>query len=162
MKIAIISDIHDNIPNLQKVLDYLEKGEVEKIICCGDVTNIDTISKLSKGFLGNIVLVKGNADNWYKEELKNFKNIDYLGRKGGVVDVPSLRIGVCHEPFLCDDLIKNNKPNIIFYGHTHKPWEEERDGVLLVNPGTLGGMFLDGTFALYDTDISELKLRRVN
>ena len=42
MLIAIISDIHDNIPNLKKVLDYCRENKVEKIICCGDLATLET------------------------------------------------------------------------------------------------------------------------
>ncbi len=162
MKIAIISDIHDNLPNLLKALDWFKKEKIDKIICCGDVTNNETLEDLSTNFLEEIILVKGNADNWYEEELEKFKNITYLGRSGGVVVLDGVKIGICHEPYLSEKIIKNEKPHILFCGHTHKPWEEDKNGVLMINPGTLGGMFQDGTFAMYDTSKGELKLKRVN
>ena len=40
--------------------------------------------------------------------------------------------------------------DVLFYGHTHKPWQEESAGTWLVNPGTLGGVYYPATFALYD------------
>ena len=32
MRLAIISDTHDNIPNLKKVLDYCRENKIEKLI----------------------------------------------------------------------------------------------------------------------------------
>ncbi|MCK5416795.1 YfcE family phosphodiesterase [Candidatus Parcubacteria bacterium] len=162
MKIVIISDIHDNTVNLNTCLNWCLKNKIKKMICCGDVTNIETLKNLSKNFKGDIFLVKGNADSWYDEDVKELSNIKYLGRGGGIFKINKREIGVCHEPYLFDELIKPNKPDIVFYGHTHKPWEQKKQGVVFVNPGTLGGMFQDGTFAVFDVMLGELKLKRVN
>ena len=37
MKIAFISDIHSNLPALEKVLEEIERNKVDKILCCGDI-----------------------------------------------------------------------------------------------------------------------------
>ena len=68
MLIAIISDVHDNIPNLKKVLDYCAQNSVEKIICCGDLASLETLDFLNDNFPGEIFFVFGNMDNDY---LKN-------------------------------------------------------------------------------------------
>ena len=39
MKIAIISDIHENFHNLILALQEIQKREVEQIICLGDLMN---------------------------------------------------------------------------------------------------------------------------
>jgi len=52
--------------------------------------------------------------------------------------------------------------DIIFYGHTHKPWIEEKNGVKLVNSGTLGGVFQKATFAVWDTDQDEPELKIID
>jgi hypothetical protein len=59
MKIAIVSDIHDNQVNLKKCLGWLEKEEIKGMIYCGDITNNETLDILAKGFPGKIYLVKG-------------------------------------------------------------------------------------------------------
>ena len=69
MKIAIISDVHDNIPNLKKVLDYCAQNSVEKMICCGDLASLETLNYLNNNFAGEIFFVFGNMDNGY---LKNY------------------------------------------------------------------------------------------
>ena len=37
MKIAIISDTHDNVPNLEKFLAWAKENKIEQIIHCGDL-----------------------------------------------------------------------------------------------------------------------------
>ena len=62
MKIAIISDIHDNLVNLKKCLDWCGQNGAEAVICCGDVTNGETLAFLRDNFRGPIHLVRGNME----------------------------------------------------------------------------------------------------
>ena len=48
MTFAIISDIHDNLANLKKVIDYINKNKIGKLIISGDLTNPETLSFLRK------------------------------------------------------------------------------------------------------------------
>ena len=158
MKIAIISDIHDNLINLEKCLAWCKKEAVEKIICCGDVTNNETLEKISQGFSGEIFLVRGNLEIYEEDEVRLFKNYTYGGRTA-IFEINGKKVGVCHEPFLIKEVFAKGKPEIIFYGHTHKPWIEEKNGVKIVNPGTLGGVFTRATFAVWDMEKDEPELK---
>lgn len=163
MKIAIISDIHDNHVNLQAFLKWAKENQIGEIICCGDVTNDETLKILSEGFRGSIELVRGNADIYQESDIKKYKNINFQNRIG-VVEHEKKFIGFCHEPFLiekvCEKLKEKLAPcSVIFYGHTHEPWISEKDEKQLVNPGTLGGMFTSASFGYFDTENGELKLQ---
>jgi len=121
MKLAVISDLHDNLTNLDKCLGWCSSNGMEALMFAGDLTNKDTLDYLAKKFSGSIYLVRGNACNYDEGLLKNYSKITYLTRAGGVTEVGGRSIGLCHEPDLIDNLLKQ-KPEIIFYGHTHKPW----------------------------------------
>lgn len=161
MKIAIISDVHDNTTNLKKCLKYLVLKNVDEIICCGDLTNSDTLDVLGNSFKNPIHLIRGNIEIYDERDVEKYKNIRFYGRTGEM-DVDHLKIGICHEPFFIDQMIQkeetDKKLNIIFYGHTHKPWIEDRKGVKVVNPGTLGGVFQRATFSIWDTETMSLQL----
>lgn len=157
MKLAIISDIHDNLVNLKKCLDWCRENKVEEMICCGDVTNNETLQFLSQNFFGPIHLVRGNMEIYYDEEVESYKNVKYYGRTGRV-KIGDKFFGLCHEPFLIEDVQKLGDCEIIFYGHTHKPWEELQNGVKIVNPGTLGGVFQRATFAVWEDGSLTLKI----
>ena len=88
MKILIVSDIHDNLVNLEKCLVWCKAERIEKIICPGDVTNIDSIKYLSHNFKGEIFLVSGNAELFEEDELSTYKNINF----GGAIMIFSLDI----------------------------------------------------------------------
>ena len=156
MKIAIISDIHDNLANFRKSLVWCRENKIKKIICCGDVTSNETLGSLAH-FAGEIYLVSGNADFYDEAELKKYKNIIHCGRVGRV-QLGDLTIGICHEPWLIEKVKEKGECDFIFYGHTHKPWQEERADTQIINPGTLSGMFLKSTFACLDLATNNLEL----
>jgi len=160
MIIAIISDIHDNLANLEKCLTWCKKNKVAKIICPGDVTNIETINYLSNNFKGEIFLVAGNAELYEEADLKNYQNINY-GGEISIFKIADLNIGLCHEPIKIKRVLASStvKLDFIFYGHTHKPWLEKAGATIIVNPGTVSGVFYEASFAYLDTESKKLELK---
>ena len=65
MRIALISDIHGNLPALEAVLAQLGEEEIDRYICLGDVAvgpwPSETVKRLSR--LGCTSIV-GNWDAW--------------------------------------------------------------------------------------------------
>ncbi|MDD4412109.1 MAG: YfcE family phosphodiesterase [Patescibacteria group bacterium] len=163
MKLAIISDIHDNLSNLDKTLKWCKENAVEALLICGDLTSNETVDYLVEYWPWPIYIVQGNGCFYDRKKFKEKKdNLIDLGRYGGVTDIGSLKIGLVHEPKLIENLLKL-KPEIIFYGHTHKPWTEKTaDGVELVNPGNLDGSRYPATFATFSTLSQSLKLIRLD
>ena len=165
MQLAIISDIHDNLANLGKCLAWCLNNGVEEIICCGDVTNFETLNYLANTFTNPIHLVRGNVELYSDEELAGLANINFFG-KTGRIDLDGRWVGICHEPYHIEDVLKLGACDIVFYGHTHKPWEkvETRQGASgdvsfrLVNPGTVAGVLNKATFAVWDTVTDRLGL----
>jgi len=96
-----------------------------------------------------------------ESEVERYDNIEYLGRIGKIKSGGRL-IGACHEPYLIDKIMESNRGapcDAVFYGHTHKPWEEMKNGVKIINPGTSGGVFAKATFAVYNTDTNAAELK---
>ena len=157
MKIAIISDIHDNLVNLQKCLNWCGENGAGTMICCGDITASRTLQAIARGFAGRIYLVRGNMEIYRENEVEKYENICYLGRSG-TIEFGAGKAGVCHEPEYIGALVEK-EIKIIFYGHTHKPWIATKDGVKIINPGTLGGVFSKASFAFWDTATGKLELK---
>ena len=69
MKYAIISDIHGNIFALKSALELIEKENVSKIICLGDMIGIGTRSddcvKLLKSYGDKFICVRGNHEDGF-------------------------------------------------------------------------------------------------
>lgn len=162
MLIAIISDIHNNLPNLKNCLNWCLNNNVEKIICCGDIDNKNTISNLTDYFKGDIFIVRGNSDNYSEIDLIKFSNLKYF-EEWGLISLDDLRIGFCHEPHKIKKIIASQeKINFIFYGHTHKPWLENKENIIIANPGNIGGIIYPATFSTLDTKTKILNLKRLS
>lgn len=80
MKYGIISDIHSNIEALNLVLEDLEKKNVDKILCLGDLIGIgpnpdECIKKIN--LLGNkCITVYGNHEGYYIHGIPEFVHND--------------------------------------------------------------------------------------
>lgn len=164
MLIAIISDLHDNLINLKTFLAWAKNNKIEKIINLGDVANSDSLKYLAKNFIGQIFLVKGNAELYPEAEIKNYPNLKYFGQLGET-EIDGLKIGFVHQPILIKklkDAYSKNKFDFIFYGHTHKPWfskDKKNKELIISNPGTLGGIFQSATFSILETTNKKLELK---
>ena len=159
-KIAIISDSHDNIPNIQKFLDFANKNNIEMIIHCGDLAAPSIIMKeLGPKFKGPIHFIHGNvADR--ELNLKVADEFDHVTCHGdvGEIEVDGKKIAFCHYPNQAKELAESGKYDLVFYGHNHTPWEEQIGKTKMLNPGTLAGMFNKATFAVYDMDTDKVEL----
>lgn len=162
MKIAIISDTHDNLANFKKAVDWINKEKIKTIIHCGDIFTPDTIREILKSFKGKIYIIFSEADADFtgisKDSFKNFKRVK-VWEGSGEIKIGGKKIAFCHFPEIAEDLVLKEKYDLVFYGHTHKPWLEEIRKTKIVNPGNLAGIFYKATFALYDTETDKLELK---
>lgn len=123
MRIGIISDTHGL---LRKEVENQLK-DCDLIVHCGDIGKQEVIDKLSE--LGKVELIKGNVD----------KDIDIsLAPKDKIIEVMNKRIYLIHNIAELDiDLYKENI-DIVMYGHSHKSKIYKEDGILYINPGSVG------------------------
>lgn len=155
MKFAIVSDSHDNVKNLNKIIEWLNKEGIGVLLHCGDIATEGTIQEAEKNFKGEIEFVRGNADFSVKD-LPDSLSLDLGGKK----------VAIIHYPDLARKLAETGHYDLVFYGHTHKPWEEmispstgSGRACRLVNPGESAGHRYKPTFALYDTETDKLELK---
>lgn len=75
MRIAVISDIHGNLEALKKTLKDIEKRNVDKIICLGDIISKGIHSKECLELIRKKcdVILQGNCDKHFST---NYENID--------------------------------------------------------------------------------------
>jgi uncharacterized protein len=162
MKIAIGSDLHDNLFNLNIFLKILKEEKIKKIIFCGDLTNKETLKDISKNFEGEIIMIRGNADIYPEKEVNNYQNIKHLGRYGFYTS-NNFEIGICHEPKFIKTLFQEkNNLDYVFYGHTHKPWKYQKNKAKIINPGALEGGWQKASFAIWDDQSRTIKLKLID
>ena len=159
MLIAIAADLHDNLANWQIFQNYIKKQGVRTLLFCGDLTDDETLQAVCSDFNGEIYLIAGNADNYRPEKIMDYPNIHFLGRYGWL-EIDGLKIGSIHElEYRSQALSKQPELNYLFYGHTHKPWLDKENQLIVANPGTLGGVFYKACFTLLDTKTKKLELK---
>lgn len=171
MHVAIISDIHNNEINLEKVLNYCKKNEIKTIICCGDLASLETLEYLNNNFSGNILYTFGNADYDDLRELdsqKKYRNT-YLFKNFGEAIIEKKNVAFTHFPDRAKGLARTGKYDLVFYGHTHKPWvvsaeamTDKKKKYTMLNPGTVAGEIYPPTFAVWDTENDKFELIRVH
>ncbi|HNZ51659.1 MAG TPA: YfcE family phosphodiesterase [bacterium] len=156
--LAVFSDLHDNLINLQLWAKWCQATGIQTAVFCGDLTNSDTFQQLASLWSGQLYFVQGNADNYAPADVPPRSDFYNLGRHGRFT-IDGRTIGVCHEPEYQEIVLHDGAVDVLFYGHTHKPWQEQLNNIWCVNPGTLGGVYYPATFALYDplNNVWELK-----
>jgi putative phosphoesterase len=158
MKIIIISDSHDNLKELKKIIEFANKNG-DLLIHCGDLCSPFTAKELLNLKIP-FIYIFGNNDA-ERDKIK-----DILSKKGKVFECLINKIGkynffIYHGTNL--DIIKNSIDTQLFdfiiYGHTHK-WElKKKEKSIIINPGELCG-YLTGksTFALLDLYNKNVKI----
>ncbi len=160
MKIAIISDSHDNVANVKRVVDWLNRENIKLILHCGDVCTRATLKEGFSSFSGEINITLGNADARHDLEIGKIENANiFSGVKE--IKIGNKKIAFNHFPEVAEDIARKGKYDIVFHGHTHKPWESQVGNCRVVNPGELAGVFHKPTFAVYDTETDKLELKIV-
>ena len=148
MKIAVVSDTHNNWVNFKKAIDWIKKGDIQQILHCGDICSQETIDQAKKYFSeGTIHFAKGNADF----ELELPEKIE--------LKIENKRIAFCHFPDIAKKAAQSGNYDVVFYGHTHRPWDEKINECHMINPGELAGQSYKPTFAVYDTSTGLLELK---
>lgn len=123
MKIAIISDTHDNLATLGQALEMINNEGAEMIIHCGDVCHMNTLKEIMSVFRGDIFIASGDPDDQeLKEPGKMGEGVHICGKTGEIF-VDNKRIAFTHRPEIALELAKNGQYDLVFHGHTHKPWE---------------------------------------
>ncbi|MCX6765447.1 MAG: YfcE family phosphodiesterase [Candidatus Moranbacteria bacterium] len=174
MKIAIISDIHNNITNLEKVLNYCRDNNIKKIICCGDLASMETLDFLNDNFSGEIYYCFGNMDDGQLKNYdfdKKYKNT-WIFKDYGEIEIENnpikpgghgaRKIAFTHYTETAKELCQTGKYDFVFYGHTHKPWEEIINNCKMLNPGNVAGEIYPPTFAVWNTDNDKFELIRIH
>jgi hypothetical protein len=126
MKIGVISDTHNYFdPKIPQLFEG-----VEHILHGGDVGQPWLIMELEK--IAPVTAVVGNTDSGLP--LRETEVIELAGRKFLLHHIVDSR---SPSPVLQKRLIRE-KPDVVVFGHTHKPFQETIGGTLFFNPGYAG------------------------
>jgi hypothetical protein len=161
MLVAVLSDIHDNIWNLDKALGALR--DTSTLLCCGDLCSPFTLKMLADGFSGPVHVVFGNNDGdialMYTVAAQS-GNITFH-KPIAQLELGGRRIAMAHYPELGEALGLCGKYDAVFSGHSHRADITRLGTTLWGNPGEVMGRFGKPSFGVYDTQTDEFALRYI-
>jgi putative phosphoesterase len=144
MKLAILSDTHGNYPLAVKALGSLE--QLDYVIHLGDTTEDAEMIELALG--RELIKLSGNCDlsKKYPELIITtiagkkllFSHGDHFMVKSGLN--------------LIQQRAKQEKADVVLYGHTHRPAILNIDGIMFINPGSMNKNASNWSFALLTID----------
>ena len=161
MKIAILSDTHGNTANFKKIVAFLNQQGIGLILHCGDIGSPESLKESLADFKGNFLGVLGNMDkDWI--DLSEYQNPPKIKVEKETLEteIAGQKIAVIHRPESARRLAESGRYDLVFYGHTHQPWEEKIGNCRMINPGEVAGQFYKPSFAIYDTETGKLELMR--
>lgn len=132
MKIAVISDTHTRGASRQVpsgAWPYLESAD--HILHAGDVCDPVLLDELKS--LAPLTVVLGNCDGLDVR--------DWGATDAADVELGGVRIGMVHDSGPREGRRARMRKlfpdaRVVVFGHSHIPWNEDEDGLLLFNPGS--------------------------
>ncbi len=145
MKILVISDSHGDFKKLYEI--YM-KEKADYVFFAGDHSK-DGIELSLLGDKSSFYIVKGNTDfsDW---ETPNKINLELEGYK--ILLTHGHLYGVKRGYNKILEEAKKDGIDIVLFGHTHKKFYQEYDGVHLFNPGAVQ----DGDYGIIEIGKNEL------
>ncbi|HRW06974.1 MAG TPA: YfcE family phosphodiesterase [Caldilineaceae bacterium] len=152
-KIAIFSDTHDNIANLDRALQQANTAGAQVLLHCGDLCAPFMLARLAQTFEGAIHVVFGNNDGdgrLLQTIAAQYPSVTLYGIYAEVA-IANRLIAMIHYPEPARRIAQSGQLDLVCYGHDHQKLHEQIGNCHLVNPGELLGMYGAPTWGLYDT-----------
>lgn len=166
MKIAILSDIHENFHNLLRALEIGREQGIEHILCLGDLINPGIAKTLATcGTPVNCIWGNNDGDKVLitrfaladdSEMVMSDKTYDFVMLDGK-------KIFMSHYTELARPMAKSGEYDLVCYGHDHQKFYDQEGACHIVNPGELSG-HLTGvvSFAIYDTAADDVQFFEID
>ena len=152
MKIAIISDIHENFHNLALFYKDIKQKNIEQIFCLWDLINAWIAKVLSLSKIP-VFTVWWNND-WTKVAITkvSLQPWSFLTVSDEVFDVFEIwgkKFFLTHYPLLAKSISKSWDYDVVCFWHSHKESINKTDICISINPWSLGNFW---TYSIYDTE----------
>lgn len=156
MLIGIISDTHDDMASIKKVVHVLNERGASRIIHAGDIVSPFTF-EVFRDLKGDFTGIFGNNDG--DRLLLREKSGNNIHNQPLTLNIDKKKIIVVHEPFIVDDLVDSGHFDIVIYGHTHKPDVRRVRDTLIINPGKVAVLHKGrSTLAILNTKSMDVDL----
>lgn len=144
MKLLIISDIHGSSYYAKMIPKIFKLEKADEMIILGDLYYHGPRNPLPKDYspmnVCNILnsikeklkVVRGNCDALVDETISDFNFHDHL-----ILNINNKRIYFTHGDKYNQDVLPDEKFDIMFYGHFHTGFIRKKNNLIFANPGSL-------------------------
>ena len=149
MKLAVLSDTHDNIWTLDHAMPHLR--EADAVLHCGDIVAPFVVKRIADAVIQTPVhFVWGNCDGEKEGIQKIADNMEHIKVHGvkAFLDLEGIAVAATHYPHMAMELARSAQYGLVCFGHTHIPHEEWVGDCLLLNPGEILGLKGRSTLAM--------------
>ena len=129
MKILVVSDTHGRDEKLERVVE--QEQPFDYLIHCGDVEGRELFIEALADC--PCTIVAGNND--FFSDLLREDEIMLEGHK--IMVTHGHNYGVSMDLYGISEEAAARECEIVLFGHTHKPVIEKKNGVLVINPGSV-------------------------
>ncbi len=145
MRIGVVSDTHNHLPNVSRIVEILNEARVDRVVHTGDITQAKTLEVLAR-LDAPLHAVYGNNDLPERESLKSAAEQlgIHLCDPPLELDWADRRLWVVHDPRDFEYTLPKARsrglaPALILHGHDHRYRLEKHRRTLIFNPGECAG-----------------------
>ena len=155
MRIGVVSDTHNNLKNVARIVELFNAAGVDRVIHTGDITQAKTLDVLAElkaplhGVFGNNDLERESLDRAIATHGFKFADPPLELRWHG------RHIAVVHDPLEFNGFL-GQQHQLALHGHTHLHRLEQHGGQTIFNPGECAG-HMTGHNAVGIVNLSDLK-----
>ncbi len=166
MLVGVVSDSHDNIVNVRKAGRVLREEGVDIVLHLGDIIAPFTLLELANSIDRPIKAIYGNncGEKLGLERIASAINAEIWEPPHTLV-LDGKRILMVHgfgSPEntleIVEALAESKRWDAILYGHTHIARLDYKRGVLILNPGEVGGWLSKPSIAVFETDTLKARI----
>ncbi|MDF1813076.1 MAG: YfcE family phosphodiesterase [Verrucomicrobiales bacterium] len=153
MKVAVLSDIHDNLDHLAWALKWVQETKAERLFFLGDFCAPFSLDALGEGFEGSIDAVFGNNDGDQFLLSKVASKFDHVTLHAPLAEltVEGRKVALQHYPEIGKRLAQSGAYDAVFSGHDHLKYIHNFEDCLWANPGEIMGRLGAPSFGVWDT-----------
>lgn len=154
MRIGVVSDTHDNLRNVARIVDVLNRARVDRVVHTGDITRGATLELLAQ-VEAPLFGVYGNNDVLREELDVAATRLDItLAEPPFELVWGDREILVVHDPRDVEAAVREPHA-LVLHGHNHLRVHDDATGRLIFNPGECAG-HLEGHNAVGVVELESL------
>ena len=157
MRIGVVSDTHNNLKNVARIVELFNDANVDVVAHTGDITQAKTLDVMADlksplvGVFGNNDQERTSLDSTMAAHGFHFQDPPYE------VVWASRRVIIVHDPADLDSVLTTDH-DLALHGHTHLQRIENRSSQLIFNPGECAG-HIQGLNAIGIVELDSLEAK---